>query len=181
MGLHPNSLPGANSSSNSGDQQGNNGSSTGLLPIFIIAGVIVLLLLLCFFCAITRCPTDCVESDDVESTAGVASADLKPSLETLDREAPAKDFAQVKEEAKQRKPGDQPAWPESYYAWPSSAFASCVAAMCSIRAALSRGICANITFAPSAPYRTSPRSVRSQTQHSRVLMRDISTPWCCYI
>uniref|UniRef100_A0A8H7N1T6 RING-type domain-containing protein n=1 Tax=Bionectria ochroleuca TaxID=29856 RepID=A0A8H7N1T6_BIOOC len=116
MGLNPNSLPGANSSSNSGDQQGNNGSSTGLLPIFIIAGVIVLLLLVCFLCAITRCPADCVESDDVESTAGVASADLKPSLETLDREAPAKDFAQVKEEAKQRKPGDQPAWPESYYA-----------------------------------------------------------------
>lgn len=69
------------------------------------------------YSAITRCPTDCVESDDVESTAGVASADLKPSLETLDRETPAKDFAQVKEEAKQRKPGDQPAWPESYYAW----------------------------------------------------------------
>jgi hypothetical protein len=48
MGLNPNSLPAANSSSNSGDQQGNNGSPTGLLPIFIIAGVIVLLLLVCF-------------------------------------------------------------------------------------------------------------------------------------
>ncbi|CAI6094827.1 unnamed protein product [Clonostachys chloroleuca] len=84
----------------------------------------------------------------------------------LDREAPAKDFAQVKEEAKQRKPGDHPVWPDSYYA--CNGFAACVAAMCSIRAALFPGTCANITFAPFALCRTLPRSVRGRNQHSRV-------------
>ncbi|CAG9940232.1 unnamed protein product [Clonostachys rosea f. rosea IK726] len=86
----------------------------------------------------------------------------------LDREAPAKDFAQVKEEAKQRKPCDRPVWPDSYYAWPSNAFADCVAAMCSIRAALFPGTCVNITFALFALCRTLPRSARGQNQRSRV-------------
>ncbi|CAH0027776.1 unnamed protein product [Clonostachys rhizophaga] len=121
---------------------------------------------------IVRFPIDYVESDDIESTASASSTDSSASqkafLEILDREAPAKDFAQVREEAKQRKPGDQPVWPESYYAWPSNAFAGYVAAMCSIRAALFHGTCANITFAPFALCRTSPRGVRDQTQHSIV-------------
>ncbi|KAK7216852.1 hypothetical protein V2G26_004855 [Clonostachys chloroleuca] len=115
MGLNPISLPAANSSSDSGNRF--DSLPIQALPVFIISGVIVLLLLICFLCAITRLRG---ESDDIESTASASSTDSsgsqKPSLVMLDREAPAKDFAQVKEEAKQRKPGDHPVWPDSYYA-----------------------------------------------------------------
>ncbi|CAG9970374.1 unnamed protein product [Clonostachys byssicola] len=73
------------------------------------------------YSAIVRFPIDTVDFDDIESTASASSTDSSASqkafLEILDREAPAKEFAQVKKEAKQRKPSDQPVWPESYYAW----------------------------------------------------------------
>ncbi|CAH0057668.1 unnamed protein product [Clonostachys solani] len=115
MDLSVNNLSAANSSSDSRDHS--NSTPKEILPVFIIGGVIVFLLLVCFLFAITRCPTEC---DDIESTisasSAASSASQKPALERLDREAPAKDFAQVKEEAKHRKPGDQPVWPDSYYA-----------------------------------------------------------------